>query len=487
MPTFGPEKITISTRDGQEDSLGGWSENGHDADGNRVGFVGGRSYDMGMSWVTTVPQGATITSATIRVFMKWRASGSGSSISVRLQGLDVDNVAPFAPTNRPSQHAQTTAFVDSTYDVSDYVDEAYLTLGDPKEIIQEIVNRPGFGGNIGVVLKDNGSPERWQFQDYGRQPANAAELTVVYTTTATSQIDGVAALTISGNALISAHGELTGLAPINLDGSASLIGHGRLDGTSQVVLGGSAALVGSGSISGQSALTITGSATGLGSGALAGESAYTFGATGTLTSIADGSMAGASDCTFSGSAILVGIGWLDGSSVIAIGGSAAVTGRGSLSGTSTYIFDATGTLLGVGGGSMIGESAYTIGALGQLIGSGILNGQSAVTFDGSAALTGTGSASGVSALTFGDAGTLIGSGSLVGQSALALNGSASLYGSGTLFGSSTITFGASLNPTLGIVPTAEGLEWSIHASKMHYNATGRLSYDVAGKVHYTVN
>lgn len=180
MPTFGPVKIASNTRDGQEQDDSFWLASGHDSDGNKVGTQGASAYDMGMSWVTTIPQGATITSATVRVFMKWRQSGS--SIVTRLQGLDVDNVAPFSSTNRPSQNAQTTAFVDRTLTSADWNTNAYLQLDDITAIIQEIVDRPGFGGNIGVVLKDNGSAARWQLQDYGRQPTNAAELTVVYST-----------------------------------------------------------------------------------------------------------------------------------------------------------------------------------------------------------------------------------------------------------------------------------------------------------------
>jgi len=184
-PTFGAAQIAITTRDGQEINDTTWLEDGHDSDGNRVGDVGGTSYDMGMSWDNvTIPNGSSISSAIAEVFMKFQ-SGSGDIVT-RMQGFDVDDVAVFSATNRPSQIAQTTALVDRTYTfASDWSGESYLVLDDCSTIIQEIVDRGSWasGNALGVVLKENGSATniRWQLQDYGRQPANAAKITIVYT------------------------------------------------------------------------------------------------------------------------------------------------------------------------------------------------------------------------------------------------------------------------------------------------------------------
>jgi len=139
-----------------------------------------------MSWDgVTIPNAATITSATIELFMKGNRAGS-SNIVTRMQGFDVDDVAVFGASNRPSQIAQTTAFVDRTYTTaSDYIDEAWLSLDDASSIIQEIVDRVGWasGQALGVVLKDNVSAgnNNWQFQDYGRSASDAAKITIVYT------------------------------------------------------------------------------------------------------------------------------------------------------------------------------------------------------------------------------------------------------------------------------------------------------------------
>ena len=191
-PTFGPAQIAVTTRDGQEGTDSSWAEDGADSDGNRVGEATG-DYDMGMSWDNvTVPAGATISSATVEVYMKWHQAGT--DIVTRMQGFDVDDVAVFnATTNRPSQNAQTTAFVDRTYtDASDFATNTWLSLDDCTAIIQEIIDRGGWasGQALGVVLKENGSTasSRWQFQDYGRQTAFAAKITIVYTAGAAATI-----------------------------------------------------------------------------------------------------------------------------------------------------------------------------------------------------------------------------------------------------------------------------------------------------------
>lgn len=176
-------QISITTRDGQETNDATWQESGQDSDGNYVGFFAGQE-DMGMSWDNvTVPQGATIISAIIEVFMTYK-EGTGD-VPTRMQGFDVDDVAVFSSTDRPSQKPQTTALVDRTLLHSEFVDNTWLPLDDCKDIIQEIIDRSGWasGQALGVVLKDNGAVtgNDFQFQDYGRNTAQAAKITIEYT------------------------------------------------------------------------------------------------------------------------------------------------------------------------------------------------------------------------------------------------------------------------------------------------------------------
>jgi len=189
-PTFGPVQVGANDRDGQETNDSSWQASGQDSDGSRVGLASGVPYDMGMAWTNvTIPNGATISSATIEIFMKW--TNGAVNIVTRMQGFNVDNVAVFGSSNRPSQIAQTTALVDRTYTSGgDWLDESWLTLDDATAIIQEIVDRAGWasGNALGVVLKENGGSTgaRWQFQDYGRNTTQAAKITIVYTTGGTS-------------------------------------------------------------------------------------------------------------------------------------------------------------------------------------------------------------------------------------------------------------------------------------------------------------
>ena len=185
-PTFGAAQIAIDTRDGQEANDTTWAVSGADGDGNRLGNQGASPHDIGMSWDNvTIAAGSTISSATVELFMTYN-SGNNSDLITRMQGFDVDDVAVFGATNRPSQIAQTTALVNRTYTTSgDWGVGAWLSCDDASAIIQEIIDRGGWasGQALGVVLKDNGSAlgDYWQLQDYGRNTAEAAKITIVYT------------------------------------------------------------------------------------------------------------------------------------------------------------------------------------------------------------------------------------------------------------------------------------------------------------------
>jgi len=194
-PTFGAAQIAIDTRDGQEANDATWAVSGADSDGNRLGNQGGSPHDMGMSWDNvTIAAGSTISSATIELSMKYNNLGNASDIVTRMQGFNVDDVAVFSATNRPSQIAQTTALVDRTYtSASDWIILDWLSCDDASAIIQEIIDRGGWasGQALGVVLKDNGSAlnNYWQLQDYGRNTTLAAKITIVYTVGAPTGIE----------------------------------------------------------------------------------------------------------------------------------------------------------------------------------------------------------------------------------------------------------------------------------------------------------
>lgn len=191
-PTFGAAQVAATNRDGQEYNDATWYEDGNDANGNILGRHSGQANDVAVSWDNvTIPQGSTISSATVELFMA--ASNGISNIETRMQGFDVDDVAVFGASNRPSQIAQTTALVDRTYTFADdFSAGSFLSCDDASEIIQEIIDRGGWasGNALGVVLKDNGAAagHRWVFTDYSVDTSEAAKITIVYTAGAATAI-----------------------------------------------------------------------------------------------------------------------------------------------------------------------------------------------------------------------------------------------------------------------------------------------------------
>jgi len=181
MATFGSVFIGINTRDGEEEADTTWKPSGTDSDGNILGNFSGTVRDIGLSWDNvTVPQGSIITSAFIELFPSYR----NGNVPIDIYGFNVDDVAVFGASNRPSQIAQTTAHVTQTLTTA-IPASVYFNLADVSTIIQEIVNRGGWasGNALGVVIKDNGAASGvlFQMQDYGNAPANAARLTINYT------------------------------------------------------------------------------------------------------------------------------------------------------------------------------------------------------------------------------------------------------------------------------------------------------------------
>lgn len=136
----------------------GWSNhtNGVADTGAVVVYIGSDGTDTRSSYLrlssVPIPQGATIDSATVTL-ITYTSYGSGSW-TWRWRGLDVDNASAVYP---PANHAafvawdRTTAFVDETAQAPLGYRVAYESK-DLSEIIQEIVNRPGWQAGNDIVL-----------------------------------------------------------------------------------------------------------------------------------------------------------------------------------------------------------------------------------------------------------------------------------------------------------------------------------------------
>lgn len=153
-----------------------------------VGNVNGNSSSTaGLRFTSvTIPQGATITSATLTLY-GYSTYSTGSTISAIAACEDVDNSAAFASspgnfntTNRPRTTAKSSA-----------VNIASVTAGsaytwDLTSSVQEVVDRAGWSsGNAISVFVDNNasSSSEWQeFESYDHSTTLAAKLDIVYTT-----------------------------------------------------------------------------------------------------------------------------------------------------------------------------------------------------------------------------------------------------------------------------------------------------------------
>lgn len=137
-------------------------------------------WDGGWKFATTIPQGATITAATIALIDN---ADNAGSVTGDWYGYDVDSVTNFSgsDTHRVSDHhTRTTATVSHDFTAA----TGTITSPSLTSILQEIVDRGSYGGNIGLTYRsDTAVGDNWQsWQDYTDNSANAAVLDVTYTT-----------------------------------------------------------------------------------------------------------------------------------------------------------------------------------------------------------------------------------------------------------------------------------------------------------------
>jgi len=132
----------------------------------------------------TVPQGTTLTSATLTV--TWAATYSTSNtIQGNLYGENVDNSAIFTAANGNISGRTLTTAVVASGSINNVTLDA-TKAWDVTTIVQEIVNRAGWvsGNALSILFKDNGSTgSEWQdVWSYDGSTTKAAKLDIVYTT-----------------------------------------------------------------------------------------------------------------------------------------------------------------------------------------------------------------------------------------------------------------------------------------------------------------
>lgn len=128
----------------------------------------------------TLPQGATVSSATITL----NITAASGVLATTLYGVDADNAAAFAdPGNLPSAATKTTASADPD---PAGTGSKIITITD---IVQEIVDRPGWasGNAMAFVADDDASSSTWSAEDYEAVGTAEATLDITYTVPATGR------------------------------------------------------------------------------------------------------------------------------------------------------------------------------------------------------------------------------------------------------------------------------------------------------------
>ena len=182
MPTWGPGTIQENAHDGYEDHATAVSINGYDAAGNWFGLRNARKQHIAFIFDTTIPQGATITSAILEVYLSYY---SGANIIGEMYCEDVDAPADLdtGDVDNISSRTRTTAVVDPCNPNTGKTTQA---LPELKTIVQEVVDRPGFSGTICFlwISTTEINQGRCQIEDYNRvsgESEHAGRLTVEYT------------------------------------------------------------------------------------------------------------------------------------------------------------------------------------------------------------------------------------------------------------------------------------------------------------------
>jgi hypothetical protein len=128
----------------------------------------------------TIPRGATITNAYLRVYS---SQNQWLTINLEIAAEATANSGPFDFSNLPSTKNLTTGVVKHSSN-SNWSGNTWYNLDDIKNVIQEVVSRGDWnsGNSISIILKGT-STNSWGrkfIQSYDTSTANAPQLVITY-------------------------------------------------------------------------------------------------------------------------------------------------------------------------------------------------------------------------------------------------------------------------------------------------------------------
>ena len=142
-----------------------------------------------------IPQGATITSAKLRLFVKERAT---RTISITYSAEDEDDSPVFTTTDFDfANRTKTSATLDDT--PANWTDEAYNDSPDIMAIIQEVVDRTGWtsGNALSIFIADDGSGDFRGFASFeNTTPSSVPQFVVTFLVPAPTTTGGAKLVTL---------------------------------------------------------------------------------------------------------------------------------------------------------------------------------------------------------------------------------------------------------------------------------------------------
>jgi len=141
----------------------------------------GSPYDGGWIFQTAIPQGATVTNATVTITGGGDNSGTVAGSWYGFRTVAVPDFEDGVTNHRISDHVTRTTL--STPDNFGVVGSGATHVSpNLATVVQEVVSLPGFTGLIGMTYRSSTTGVNYQsFMDHSNDPNQAALLTVTYT------------------------------------------------------------------------------------------------------------------------------------------------------------------------------------------------------------------------------------------------------------------------------------------------------------------